>query len=91
MARQLVEAYAVTILVVVISCWVSKIAGVTRDTSHDPTHGLVRPRGRRRLLEAEQACSSLTRSPLLSVVCCALVCFSWHLGVLGGATGRMWP
>ena len=50
-----------------------------------------RPRGRRRLLEAEQACSSLTRS--LPVVCC-LLCpclFSWHLGVLGGATGRMWP
>ena len=30
---------------------------------------------------------------LLHVVCC-LLCpclFSWHRGVLGGATGRMWP
>ena len=39
----------------------------------------------------EQACSSLTRSPLSSVVLLCPCLFLWHLGVLGGATGRMWP
>merc|ERR1712086_178476 len=57
---------------------------VTRDTSHDPTHGLVRPRGRRRMLEDEQACSSLTRSPLSSVVLLCPCLFLWHLAGGGG-------
>ena len=52
---------------------------------------LVRPRGRRRLLEAEQACSSLTRSPLLSVVCCALVCSLGTWECWGGRQGECGP
>ena len=54
-------------------------------TSNDPTHGLAHAlRLAARLLAAEQACSSLTRSHLspVGVLCCCL--FSWHLGVLGG-------
>ena len=55
------------------------------DTSQDPTHGLVRAlRPATRLLEAEQACSSLTRSPLSPVCVVVLLFVSWHLGVLGG-------
>ena len=51
------------------------------DTSQDPTHGLVRAlRPATRLLEAEQACSSLTRSPLSPVCVVVLLFVSWHLG-----------
>ena len=60
------------------------------DTSQDPTHGLVRAlRPATRLLEAEQACSSLTRSPLSPVCVVVLLFVSWHLGVLawGGRQG----
>ena len=45
---------------------------------------LVRPRGRRRLLEDEQDCSSLTRSPLSSVV---LLCPCLFLLAPGSAGG----
>ena len=45
------------------------------DTSHDPTHGLAHAlRLAARLLEAEQACSSLTRSHL-SPVCVVVLLF----------------
>ena len=53
------------------------------DTSHDPTHGLVRPRGRRRLLEDEQACSSLAYYLLSSVVMlcpCLFLLAPWSAG-----------
>ena len=51
------------------------------DTSQDPTHGLVHAlRLAARLLEAEQACSSLTRSPLSPV--CVVVLLFLPLGTL---------
>ena len=45
----------------------------------------------RDLLEVEQACSSLACHFLPSVVSLCPCLYSWHRGVLGGATGRMWP
>ena len=55
----------------------------------DPTDGLVPASPAARLLEAEQACSSLTCYLLSSVVCCGLVCSFGTLECwLGGATGR---
>ena len=57
------------------------------DTSQDPTHGLVRAlRPATRLLEAEQACSSLTRSPLSPV--CVVVLLFVSLGTLECWGGR---
>ena len=54
------------------------------DTSLDPTYGLVRASPAGEIARGGASCSSLTCHFLPSVVCCALVCFSWHLGVLGG-------
>ena len=62
------------------------------DTSLDPTYGLVRAsQGPVRLLEVEQAAlaSHVTYCRLLFELCPCLC--PWHRGVLGGATGRMWP
>ena len=45
------------------------------------------PRRAARMLEAEQACSSLTRYSLSSVVCCALVCSFGTVECWGGRQG----
>ena len=53
-----------------------------------PRFALLRPA---RLLEAEQACSSLTRYSLWPVCVVVLLFVLLAPWVLGGATGRMWP
>ena len=72
-------------------CWLEGLH-VFQNFTQDPAHGLVHAlRPATRLLEAEQACSSLTRSPLSPVCVVVLLFVSWHPGVLGGATGGTWP
>ena len=61
---------------------------MTRDTSHDPTHGLVRPRGRRRLLEDEQDCSSLIADISLAVY---VVHQTLIIYMTLAANGVLWP
>ena len=48
--------------------------GASIDTSHDPTHGLVRASPAREIARGGASCSSLAYHFLSSVVCCALVC-----------------
>ena len=55
------------------------------DTSHDPTHGLVRASPAGEIARGGASCSSLTCHFLPSVVCCALVC---SLGTVGCWEGR---